>query len=188
MVIIAYQQRRPSMNTQTNPLNFELELLPQPKIERLYGFTPLNQQLFEALYINQSNQELLEQHLPDFFSRLDCLGYEACIGDIIQTTVPIRFKDHFSAGIPFRMIESESNEINLINPNNFSDELFTIQEASLAYSIFAHNHLYDNSDNDFEQDFCIFMMEYAKGLISHNYRSKDNNPQNNMSGISKLID
>ena len=53
---------------------------------------------------------------------------------------------------------------------------------------FAHNHLYDNSDNDFEQDFCIFMMEYAKGLISHNYRSKDKNPQNNMSGISKLID
>lgn len=34
MVIIAYQQRRPSMNTQTNPLNFELELLPQLKIER----------------------------------------------------------------------------------------------------------------------------------------------------------
>lgn len=170
----------------------ELSLIPTENLPQVYGYSELNHKLFDALFIDcgPHQQDFLDKHLPLHFVKIQ--AYFGTVQRLVhneeRTLMRLESKPH--SGIPFLLIKSQSEKIHLINPMNYSDEYLTVQEASLAMTIFIYNYFYEMAKTETEQNFAIFMMEYLKRMADHNYIDSDDSeqPKNNVVGIFALID
>lgn len=178
--------------TEKQAVKFEMNLIPTDLLCKIYGYSDLNKKLFNALFIDcgPHQSEFLDKHLPVHY-----IKFQAYFGSIQRMVhneerTLMRLESTPHSGIPFLLIKSKSEKIRLINPMNYSDQVFTVQEASLAMSILVYNYFYEMAKTETEQNFCIFMMEYLKSLADHNYiADKEADEQkHNVLGIFALID
>lgn len=182
------------MNTtsERKAVKFEMKRLPVERLPNIYGYSELNQKLFEALYINRDplQNEFVESHLPIHFVKFQV--YFGTIQKMVhkEDRMLMRLESVPHEGIPFLLIKSKEPNIHLVNPMNWSDEVFTVQEASLAMAILTYNYFFELAKTETEQMFCVFMMEYLKEVVNFNYNSnKEADEQaHNVLGILKLID
>lgn len=175
-----------------NAIQFEMNLIPTENLPSIYGYNELNGKLFNSLFIDHGPHQFdfLEENLP-----IHLVKFQAYFG-IIQKLVHneerilMRVESTPRSGFPFLLIKSNNEKIRLINPMNYSDEVLTVQEASLALSVFTYNYFYEMAKTETEQDFCIFMMEYLKRLADFNYKEGLDREQqpHNVLGIFSLID
>lgn len=173
-------------------VKFEMNLVPKDRLSGIYGYSELNNKLFNALFIDcgPHQSDFISDHLPIHFIKFQ--AYFGAIQRMVhnEERTLMRLESTPHSGIPFLLIKSKTEKIHLVNPMNCSDEVFTVQEASLAMSIFVYNYFYEMAKTETEQNFCIYMMEYLKQLADHNYNAELDADQqkHNVLGIFALID
>ena len=181
-----------SIAAEKQAIQFEMNLIPLEKMAEIYGYSELNGKLFNALFLDHGphQYDFLERHLPNFLVKFQ--AYFEIIQRLVhnEDRILMRVESTPRNGIPFLLIKSDQEKIRLINPMNYSDEVLTVQEASLALSVFTYNYFYEMAKTETEQDFCIFMMEYLKRLADFNYKEGLDREQqpHNVLGIFSLID
>lgn len=175
----------------TAAIQLAMKLIPADQLQSVYGYSELNEKLLNALYLKggPEHHEFLEANLPIHFIKYQ--ANFATMQRIVRNDENrlLRVESTARPGFPFLMIKSDREKIHLVNPLNYSEGDFTIQEASLAMAILTYTLFYENANSEVEQNFCIFMMEYLKDMISHNYNPQiDHDKQeHNISGILSLI-
>lgn len=141
-----------------------------------------NMEIFKAL---QQGSCSINKFLPNHFEKLNksclvistLLSSPECKTFILETEI--------RSGFPFLMLRNVSDEgVRIANPMNYSDEHLSPLEASMVLNVMSYSYLCEQSNDENEQYFAAFMVDYIKILASYNFK----NDKFNSSAFKNLID
>lgn len=147
-----------------------------------------NEQITEHVYLgdNEKNIELLNhflkggkeinKYLPLFTDRmaLACMNVSRILSS--ENLNYFIFEPTIRKGYPFLALSGIGDKlVNISNANNWSNVNVGEIEASMILNALSFCYLCEVTDNETEQEFCIFMLDYLKRLADHNYTLKTEN-------------
>lgn len=141
-----------------------------------------NMQIFAAL---QEGSEAINKFLPNHFNNLNKSCHKISVLLSSPEMKTFTFESEIRSGFPFLMLEDIPEQgIQISNHMNYADRHLSPIEASMVLNVLAYTYLCEQSDNEDEQYFAAFMVDYLKILGCKNR----NNKSFNSSAFLAIID